>query len=117
MGNICGSAKTFKDSPTHHRLGSVSDSAPPTAGATSRPPAQSQPAGQPKPAGQSRPPASSKPSNEDDRERRAKAAEERAKAATARGTNASNPKQGQLAAKINKPVTNQPYQREEEPLR
>jgi hypothetical protein len=36
--------------------------------------------------------------------------------AAARGTNASNPKQGQLAAKINKPVS-QSNQREEEPLR
>ncbi|KAG9118529.1 hypothetical protein FRC07_006911 [Ceratobasidium sp. 392] len=112
MGNICGSAKTHKDSPTHHRLGSASDTPPATTGATSRPPTQSQPARQPRPS------ASAKPSNEaEDRERRAKAAEERAKAATARGTNASNPKQGQLAARANKPVANQPYQREEEPLR
>ncbi|KAG8747888.1 hypothetical protein FRC10_010507 [Ceratobasidium sp. 414] len=112
MGNTCGSAKTHKDSPTHHRLGSVSDSAPPTVGATSRPPAQPRPAGQPKP------PAPAKATNEgDERERRAKAAEERAKAASARGTSSSNPKQGQLAAKANKPVSNQPYQREEEPLR
>ncbi|QRV76450.1 hypothetical protein RhiJN_04465 [Ceratobasidium sp. AG-Ba] len=117
MGNICGSTKTINDSPTHHRLGSISDPPPSTANtaATGTTPRQS---GQPRPSGQSRPSGhAQKASDTEERERRAKAAEERAKAAAARGTNALNPKQGQLAAKANKPVTNQPYQREEEPLR
>jgi len=40
--------------------------------------------------------------NEDPRSAAARAAEQRQKQAEARGTNAANPKQGQLAAKVNK---------------
>ncbi|KAJ1311151.1 hypothetical protein OPQ81_009652 [Rhizoctonia solani] len=94
MGNVCGGTKALNDHPTHHRLGSVSD--------TPRPQTQ----------------GSNDANSAEERARRAQAAEERAKAAAARGTVASNPKQGQLAAKLQQPV-DRTYNNErgEEPLR
>ncbi|KAG7099221.1 hypothetical protein E1B28_001088 [Marasmius oreades] len=53
---------------------------------------------------------------EDRRNAAAEAAERRLKAAQERGTNASNPNRGQLAAKAGKPVKFTPEQREEERL-
>ncbi|KEP55846.1 hypothetical protein V565_001040 [Rhizoctonia solani 123E] len=108
MGNVCGGTKAHDDHPTHHRLGSISDT-PPTQG-TSAAPAQA-PKPKPKKSG------AVDASGAEERARRAQAAEERAKASAARGTVASNPKQGQLAAKLNQPVDRTNNGREEEPLR
>ncbi|KAH8835738.1 hypothetical protein DL96DRAFT_1702707 [Flagelloscypha sp. PMI_526] len=44
----------------------------------------------------------------------AEAAERRLKASQARGTHASNPRRGELAAKANKPARNEPEPRQEE---
>lgn len=133
MGNVCGGTKALNDHPTHHRLGSVSDTPRPPTQGNNGAPAQV-PVAKPRPTKSSAPAVDANGAEE--RERRLKAAEERAKAvstypvfrcctvadyrvqAAARGTVASNPKHGQLAAQLNKPVdrTNN-NGREEEPLR
>ncbi|ELU41954.1 hypothetical protein AG1IA_04021 [Rhizoctonia solani AG-1 IA] len=114
MGNVCGGTKALNDHPTHHRLGSISESPHPQTQGNNGTPVQA-------PVAKSRPAKSSGPAADangaEERARRAQAAEERAKAAAARGTVASNPKQGQLAAKVNQPVNRINNEREEEPLR
>ncbi|CAE6537124.1 unnamed protein product [Rhizoctonia solani] len=114
MGNVCGGTKALNDHPTHHRLGSVSDTPHPPIAGNNAAPTQ---APKPKPKVGKSPAVDA--SGADERARRAQAAEERAKAAASRGTVASNPKQGQLAAKLNQPIdrTNNNNGREEEPLR
>ncbi|QRV91287.1 hypothetical protein RhiJN_19305 [Ceratobasidium sp. AG-Ba] len=122
MGNICGSTKTINDSPTHHRLGSISDPPPSTANtaATGTTPDQRDNhdhQGNPGHLGTLGRRVIRKRGKGGQKLPRSEPKLRVAIQAAARGTNASNPKQGQLAAKANKPVTNQPYQREEEPLR
>ncbi|CEL57997.1 hypothetical protein RSOLAG1IB_02742 [Rhizoctonia solani AG-1 IB] len=114
MGNVCGGTKALNDHPTHHRLGSISDTPHPQTQGNSGPPSQT-PAPKPKPTKSSGPAADA--SGAEERARRLQAAEERAKAATARGTVASNPERGRLAAKVNQPVSRINNEREEEPLR
>ncbi|KAF9270225.1 hypothetical protein L218DRAFT_1071690 [Marasmius fiardii PR-910] len=68
------------------------------------------------PSQPSRPAAQAPSSLEDRRNAAAEAAERRLKAAQERGTNASNPNRGQLAAKVAKPVKFTPEERPEERL-
>ncbi|KAF8760785.1 hypothetical protein RHS01_00897 [Rhizoctonia solani] len=111
MGNVCGGTKALNDHPTHHRLGSISESPHPQTQGNNGTPVQA-------PVAKSRPAKSSGPAADangaEERARRAQAAEE---GQGSRGTVASNPKQGQLAAKVNQPVNRINNEREEEPLR
>lgn len=60
--------------------------------------------------------ASPAPNSSDARAARAEAAEQRLKAAQARGTHSSNPNKGKLASQVAKPVKATPEERQDDRL-